>query len=396
MEKQEVRFKLKEVLTITIVSTLVMSLITGFVVYKQFNSGRVNTTNNKYVNEFIKAYNDVVDNYYEDVDEDKVIDAAINGMLSYLGDDYTTYLNETNTDNLNEKLAGTYEGIGITIKNNDEQNIIIVSVLNDSPAKKAGILEGDIISKLNEESVIGLDATLLTDKIADAKTVKLEILRNGEYLNFEIEKKELMIPALTSEIKVSPQGHKIGYLYLSSFTSSLALQVNEEITKFEKANIDNLIIDVRGNSGGYLKAATDILELFLEKNKVMFTLKYKKKEVDYKAETDNSKNFKTVVLINGSSASASEVLASALKDNKKAILIGNKSYGKGKVQMTGELKDGSMYKYTSATWLRPNGECIDGKGIKPDIEVNLDENYLNNPLPENDNQLKEAINYFDN
>lgn len=392
---KKVRFKLWEVMIIVGVSTLFMSITTGFVVYKKFNSGLVSTTNNKYVNEFIKAYNDVVANYYEDIDEDKMIDAAINGMMGYLGDDYTTYLDEYNSDELTESLKGTYTGIGITISNNKDGNIEIISVLDGSSAKEVGLKVGDVVKSVEGVSVINKDPNELTSLINETKgKIKLEIIRGSETLNYEVEKRELIVPALSSEIKITQSGKKVGYLYLSAFTSSLALQVEEELAKFEHDGIKNLILDVRGNSGGYLQSATDILELFLEKNDLMFTLEYKEKNVNYKAEIGNNKDFKIVVLINGGSASASEVLASALKDHNKATIIGSTSYGKGKVQMTGELKDGSMYKYTSAKWLRPNGECIDGVGIKPDITVDLNENYLENPVKENDNQLNSAISYF--
>lgn len=391
----KVKFKLWEVMVIVILSTLFMSLTTGFVIYKKYNSGLVSTTNNKYVNEFIKAYNDVVSNYYEDVDEEDMIDAAINGMMGYLGDDYTTYLDEYNTDELNESLKGTYEGIGITISNNKDGNIEIVSILDGSSAKEVGLQVGDVIKSVEGTSVIEKYPEELTALINDADgKIQLEIIRGKETLSFEVEKRELIVPALSSEIKTTQSGKKIGYLYLSAFTSSLALQVEEEIAEFEANGIKNLILDVRGNSGGYLQSATDILELFLEKNDLMFTLEYKNDTVKYKAEIGNNKDFNIVVLINGGSASASEVLASALKDHKKATIIGSTSYGKGKVQMTGELEDGSMYKYTSAKWLRPNGECIDGVGIKPDITVELNENYLENPTSENDNQLMSAISYF--
>ena len=395
MNKKTIKFKLWEVMVIVIASTIFMSITTGFVVYKKFNSGSVSTTNNKHVNEFIKAYNDVVDNYYEDVNEDEVIDAAINGMMSYLGDDYTTYMDTYDTEDLNEKLAGTYEGIGITISNNNDGNIEVKSVLDGSSAKESGILVGDVIKSVNGISVLGKFPEELTSIISetDAK-IKLEIIRGSEELFFEVEKRELIVPALSSDIKITHSGKQVGYLHLSAFTTTLALQVEEEIEEFESKNIKNLIIDVRGNSGGYLKSATDILELFLEKNDKMFTLEYKNNTVLYKSEVGYNKKFNIVVLMDKSSASASEVMAAALSDNDKATLIGVTSYGKGKVQMTGELEDGSMYKYTSARWLRPNGECIDDVGIVPDIEVVLDEAYLENPIEENDNQLMSAINYF--
>ena len=392
---KKVRFKLWEVMVIVVISTIFMSITTGFVVYKKFNSGLVSTTNNKYVNEFIKAYNDVVSNYYEDIDEDKMIDAAINGMMGYLGDDYTTYLDEYNTDSLTESLRGTYNGIGITISTNKEGNIEIVSIIDGSSAKEVGLQVGDVVKSVDGISVIGKYPDELTKIISETdEKIKMEVIRGEETLIFEVEKRELIVPALKSEIKTTQSGEKIGYLYLSAFTMSLALQVEEELAKFERDGIKKLILDVRGNSGGYLQSATDILELFLEKDDLMFTLEYKEKTVKYKTEVGNNKDFNIVVLINGGSASASEVLAAALKDHDEATIIGSTSYGKGKVQMTGELEDGSMYKYTSARWLRPNGECIDGVGIKPDITVDLNENYLENPIEENDNQLNSAISYF--
>lgn len=389
-KNREIKFKLWEVLVIVVVSTIFMSLTTGFIVYKKFNSGTVSTTNNKYVNQFIKAYNDVVDHYYEDVLEEEVIEAAIHGMMSYLDDDYTTYMNSYDTEDLNEKLAGTYEGIGITIINNDEGNILVQSVLEGSSAKEVGIQAGDVISNINGNSVLGKHPEELTYLIEDSnEPIIISVLRGEETKEFKVEKRKLIVPALTSDIKMTQSGKKVGYLHLATFSSSLGLQVEKEIAKLENQNISNLIIDVRGNSGGYLKSATDILELFLKKNDLMFSLEYKNKTIEYKCEIGNNKDFNIVVLIDKSTASASEVLASALKDNGKAKIIGTSSYGKGKVQMTGELDDGSMYKYTSAKWLRPNGDCIDEVGIAPDIVVELDEKDL-----EKDTQLISAIDYF--
>ena len=282
---KKVRFKLWEVMVIVVASTLFMSITTGFVVYKKFNSGLVSTTNNKYVNEFIKAYNDVVSNYYEDIDEDKMIDAAIGGMMGYLGDDYTTYLDEYNTDELNESLRGTYKGIGITISNNKDGNIEIISILDGSSAKDVGLQIGDVVKTVNNVSVLNKVPNELTSLITDFEgKIKLEVIRGGKTLTFEVEKRELIVPALSSDVKKTQSGKKVGYLYLSAFTSSLALQVEEELVKFKSEGIKNLILDVRSNSGGYLHSVIDILELFLEKKDLMFTLEYKEKTVNYNVE----------------------------------------------------------------------------------------------------------------
>ena len=164
----------------------------------------------------------------------------------------------------------------------------------------------------------------------------------------------------------------------------------------ESEGIDSLIIDVRYNTGGYLTSCTNIIELFLEKGKLMYTIKSKKDSIDYKDTTDTKREYPIVVLINGSSASASEILASSLKYSYGATIVGTKSYGKGKVQTTGTLEDGTMIKYTSARWFMPNGECLDEKGLEPDIKVELSEEYKNNPIEENDNQLNEALKILSN
>ena len=160
------------------------------------------------------------------------------------------------------------------------------------------------------------------------------------------------------------------------------------MTELESNGITSLIIDLRGNTGGYLKGATDIASIFIEKGKTLYYLENKEKKEEYKDETSELKNIPVIVLIDGTSASASEVLAAALKDSYGATLVGTLSYGKGKVQQTNKLEDGSMVKYTIAKWLRPNGECIDEIGIQPDYEIQLEqseEGYLI------DTQLEKAI-----
>ena len=200
----------------------------------------------------------------------------------------------------------------------------------------------------------------------------------------------LIIPAVSSSIK-EVNGKKIGYIYLETFSSTLDTQVESTLLSMEKEGIDSLIIDVRNNTGGYLSSCTNIIELFLEKNKLMYTIKSKKASTDYKDETDVKRDYPIVVLINGNSASASEILAGALKYSYGAKLVGTKSFGKGKVQTTGTLDDGTMIKYTSAKWYMPNGECIDGVGIEPDINIELGDEYKENQVEENDTQLNEAI-----
>lgn len=376
-----------------LVPSIITFIIGGSLVYSRLNNtGKVTTTNNKHVNEFISTYNKLLEEYYEDLDENKLVDAAINGMLKYTGDDYTIYMDEDATNSLNDKLDGTYDGIGIRITLNDDNKIYVYEVFDNSPAKNAGILKGDILVSINGESVEGKNTTEVANIIKNNKDNKNVIVvnRDGNEISFDVDTKTLIVPALTSSIK-EINGKKIGYIYLETFSSTLDTQVESSLLSMEKENIDSLIIDVRGNTGGYLNSCTKIIELFLEKNKLMYSIKSKKEETKYKDTTDTKRTYPIVVLVNGTSASASEILAGALKYSYGAKIVGTKTYGKGKVQTTGKLDDGTMIKYTSARWLMPNGECIDKNGIEPDINIELSDNYKNNPVEENDNQLNEAL-----
>lgn len=396
--KKKIRLNFIQLAIIVSIPTLIMSIISGSLVYNKLSSnGKVTTTNNKYVNEFISTYNKLLDEYYEDLDENKLVDAAINGMLSYTGDDYTIYMNEDATESLNERLDGTYDGIGIRIGLNDNNQIYVYEVFDESPAQKAGIQVGDILLSINGEDVTNksTEQASLIIKISKETKFVIGVNRNGQSLNFELERKTLIVPAISSSIK-EVNGKKIGYIYLETFSSTIDTQVETTLLSMEEAGIDSLIVDVRYNTGGYLSSCTNIIELFLAKDKLMYTIKSKKDSTDYKDTTDTKREYPIVVLINGSSASASEILASSLKYSYGATIVGTKSYGKGKVQTTGTLDDGTMIKYTSARWFMPNGECIDEKGLEPDVKIELSEDYKNNPIEENDNQLNEALKILSN
>ena len=391
--KETLKINKIKLLLLIILPAIIMSLITGTVVYSRLNkTGKVTSTNNRHVNEFINVYNKLLDEYYEKLDETKVIDAAINGMLSYTGDDYTIYMDENATEDLNDKLNGSYEGIGIRIAVNENNEIYVYEIFDDSPASKAGLQIGDILKSINDESLEGKTPTEASTIIKNSKEgkVKITALRNGENVTFDLVRKNLIVPVIKSSIK-EVNSKKIGYIYIETFSSTVDTQVLTTLTSMEKEGIDSLILDVRYNTGGYLTACTKIIEMFLKKDSLMYSIKSKKDSEEYRDTTDEHRNYKVAVLINNSSASASEILASSLKYSYGATIIGEKSYGKGKVQTTGKLSDGTMIKYTSALWYMPNGECLDKKGLTPDIEVSLSDEYKNNPTEETDNQLNEAL-----
>jgi len=318
-------------------------------------------------------------------------------MLSYTGDDYTIYMDEDATHNLNDKLEGTYEGVGITISLNEEGKIYVVEVFENSPAKNAGLMVNDILVSINGESLDSKSTEEASNIIKSSKNKKVNLVinREGQDINLDMEIKTLIVPAISSSIK-EVNGKKIGYIYLEAFSGTIDTQVETTLLSMESEGIDSLIIDVRNNTGGYLSSCTKTIELFLEKDKLMYSIKSKKESTDYKDETETKREYPIVVLINENSASASEILASALKYNYGATIVGMKSFGKGKVQTTGTLEDGTMIKYTSARWFMPNGECIDEKGIVPDKKVELSKEYKDNPSEETDNQLNEAIKVLTN
>ena len=360
----------------------------GFDNFKFRSSNRVsyyNLNKDSALAHFIDVYADVVKGYYQDVDKEGMVSAALQGMLDYLGDDYTTYLSEAEAKELTEKLSGQYEGIGIQITGN-----IIYSVFADSPAQKAGLQVGDIITSINGKEITEDNFSDITNTIKkeDGDTFHIVVLRDEEELEFDVKRTILDMPAI-SYAMLEDEKSKIGYLYIETFSNTIANQISKALKDLEKDGMESLIIDVRGNTGGYLTAATDVSNLFLEEGKVIYSLETKTTTKAYKDTTSEKREYPIVVLINGGSASSSEILAAALKDSYGATLVGTTSYGKGKVQSTKSYDDGTMSKVTTSKWLRPNGECIDGEGLHPDYEVELDINEEGTEIK--DTQLEKAI-----
>ena len=366
--KKEFNFSIKAVIIIIIVTAITSSITSGLILYNNSKIliGTSDLKKDTALQEFLKVYYGLDDDYYKDIDKTEMVDAAISAMLNYLGEDYSTYMNQDETEDLANKLSGKYNGIGISITNGNE----IVKVYDDTPAKNAGLEEHDLIESINGTATEGLTQTEVANLIDKQNENTIVILRNNEELTFKVKAESINnpLPSTTYE----ENGKTIGYISISSFTNTVETEFKKALEELETKNISGLIIDLRNDGGGYLKGASSIASLFLEKGKTIYSLEGKDKTDTYKDETDEKRDYKVGVLINAGSASASEVLASALKDSYGAILIGEVSYGKGRVQQTKSLEDGSMVKYTTAKWLRPNGDCIDGLGLQPDYEVTLE------------------------
>ena len=375
MEKRfkNTKFELWEVIAITLFSSLVMSFCTGYLVYKGYGCNKYNG-DDEYLANFYKSYEEIVDNYYSSVDKGALIDAGIKGMLNYLGDPYTTYLDKNGTDSLKESLSGTYEGIGVAITLNSEKEVVVSKVYENTPAEKAGVKEGDIILSINGESLEEKTTTDAVEIIKGLEDIVLICRRDNESVEIKLNKATLNVPSVNTKIE-DINNKKIGYMYVSKFNQTVYDQFVDALEKLEKDNIDGLVIDLRDNTGGYLAAATKMAKLFLENGKVIYSLNEKNGSTVTKDDTDEARTYPVYALVNGNTASASEILAAALRDSYAAKLVGSTTYGKGKVQKTSTLSDGTMYKYTSAKWLTPNGVCIDEVGLKPDIEIDASADY---------------------
>ena len=379
-------FNFMSVVIIICITSLISAITAGIIVTNNYDLSYKGLSTDKNLNEFLKAYSNIVNNYYEDIDKEKMLDAAMDAMLNYLGDNYTTYLTKEQRKELEERLAGEYEGLGIKISGRE-----IVEITENSPASEAGLMVGDLFVSVEGTDVTNATSSIISTLIRDdsKKEVNIVIDRNGNQMPFKITKS--LIP--TSSISYELKENNIGYLKIDIFSRPLTNEIEKALVDMESKGMQKLIIDVRDNTGGYLDSAETTASLFLEKGKLIYSLQDKNGKEDYKDTTETKREYPIVVLINRNSASSSEILAAALKDSYNAILVGETSYGKGKVQQTYDIENGGMAKYTSAKWLRPNGSCIDGVGLKPDYEVNIIYDYNENGeiVGYTDTQLNKAI-----
>lgn len=388
--KEKESYSFDEVFSITIFS-LLLGVLACFSVLTILNKGKNYFVLSKELAKFVDAYDAIVNNYYKEVDKDKLVESAINGMVSSVGDEYTSYSDKDVTDNFNETVNGKYMGIGALIMKN-EKDLVIYKVFEDSPSYKAGLKDGDIILKLDDKDTKDMSVNDIASivKNDDNKEVKLLVKRGEENLDITIVKDMVELPVVSGKV-INHNDKKIGYISLSIFSSVASEQFNKELVKLEKEGISGLVIDVRGNSGGYLTTVTDIASYFLKKGDIIYKLEVNDKVTVRKDKTKESRDYPVAVLIDKNSASASEILASSIKESYNGYVVGTNSYGKGTVQQTLVLSDGSMIKYTIEKWLTPLGNWINEEGVVPTNYVELSSEYLNNPVFENDNQLNKAL-----
>lgn len=382
-------FNFSEVIIIMIIAIMFGFLLGNIVNFVVFND---NSSSDE-LDELVTTYNNIINNYYEDVDKEELIDAGIQGMINYLDDPYATYFSGDASDDFNEELDGTYDGIGIEVMLSNGV-ISVGNVFDGSPAENSGVEVGDIVTKVNDTDITGKSLSEVVSMISgqdSGNTSKLTVNRNGEELSFELSKTTIETPVVESEIYEN-NGKNIGYIKIDIFNSNSYKQFNSALKKLEKNNIDGLVIDVRDNPGGYLSEVKNILCLFLNKKQVLYQLQTKNEtEKIYGTKKSIDRDYPVSVITNDESASASEILASAFKESYGSHVVGINSYGKGTVQSASDLNSGDTIKYTVQKWLTPDGNWINDVGVVPTdrVETVLQEGEI--LTYENDTMLQTAI-----
>lgn len=341
--------------------------------------------------EYIKA---LLDKYYlNDIDEEQAIEGAIQGYVASLGDPYTQYIPKDEMEDYTVNLMGNYVGIGVYIATNTEKNVIqVIMPIKGGPAEEAGILSGDIITSINGVEYTGEEIDVAADKMKGeaGTTVKIEILRNQEVKTFEITRRKVV----TNPVEGKKLENNIGYIQITSFDQETSDGFKTKFEELKNQGITSLIIDLRNNGGGLVEEALNIADYIVPKGKeLLITVDKEKEEKVSKAEEDVLIDMPIVVLVNGNSASASEILAGALKDLNEATIVGTTTYGKGVIQQLLTLRDGSGLKITVEEYYTPNRNKIHEVGIEPDITVELPETVIS-PLyvkEDEDTQLHKAV-----
>ncbi|MCB6416302.1 S41 family peptidase [Dorea acetigenes] len=337
--------------------------------------------------QYLKA---LIDEYFiEDIDEEKLTEGIYKGYIDGLEDPYSVYYDEEETREMNETTSGEYQGVGFVVSQDKDTEIItVLQVYEDSPAQEAGIKDGDILYKVDGEELSGLDLTEVVRKIKgeEGTEVELTVLRGDNAEEVTVTAVRRTIEAQTVSHEMKENG--VGYIRISEFDSVTYEQYKTALEDLEANGMQSLIVDLRSNPGGNLVTVCDILDLMLPEGTIVYTEDKNGEKNEFTSDEENQFTKPLVVMMNGYSASASEIFAGAVQDYGTGQIVGTQSYGKGVVQQIFDLKDGTSLKLTIAEYFTPNGRNINGEGITPDVEVEYEYDEAN---PEADNQLDKAI-----
>lgn len=389
MEKGKSVFGLKELIGIVIITTLV-SFFAGF----SIKQSSVKTDLSNYENEIISNYKYILENSYKNVNGRNLVSAAIKGMIDCLEDPYADYINVSDVDNFNLIINGEYQGIGVQIGYNEKNEPIITYVFPSSPADISGLKANDILISIDDIKV--LDKTL--DEIKDIVNgfdgeFKISYKRDESQYETTLKRDIITVKSVVKNV-YERENKKIGYIKLTNFAANSYDQFKESLESLEADKIESLIIDLRDNTGGQLKTVDNIVSLFINENNVIYQMKEKGKITKYYSHGNNNRKYPIVVLVNESSASASELMTGALKEVYGATIMGVNTYGKGTAQEVRTLENGEQYKFTTREWLTAKGNSIEKVGIEPNVKIEQNEKYFIEPTEENDIQLQSAITFL--
>ena len=383
--------------------TLIISVgATFFVLNSAYNAQNryiisfdAETVDYENVVKFNQVRNILKNDYYQNVDENKLLEGAINGLAESLEDPYTVYFNKDQMQSFLEKSQGSYVGIGVTVNVDDRGLLTVIEPYEGSPAQQAGMKQGDKIVKVDGTDVTSMkDENMIISMIKGKENTKVNITvyrpDEDRYLQFEIKRKRIKASNIKSEIL----DDNIGYIKIVMFDSEIASYFKNDLNSMLRKGIEGLIIDLRDNPGGSYEQVVEIADSLLAEGTIVYT-EDRDGNKEYKYSDKKMVDIPLVILINGNSASASEILAGAVKDHNRGKLVGTNTFGKGLVQELKLLKDGSGLKVTISKYFTPSGVCIHGTGIKPDIKVDVFEEYRNLPVSQiprdRDIQLQSAV-----
>ncbi|MBQ7463503.1 MAG: S41 family peptidase [Lachnospiraceae bacterium] len=376
------------IIAISFTAVNITTLISQYVPGK---TGEASVSDDSKVGRKIKSIEKLIDKYYVDPRDTKAEEEGIyKGIIDSLGDRYSTYYTAEEMEKTMEDNAGEYGGIGCYIAYDiNAGNSYVAGIIPGYAADKAGLQEGDIFYKVDGEEVIECNSEEVSGKVRGlaGTTVNIIMLRDGKELEFTLIRSLVEVKSVSANI--ADEKEKIGYIQISSFDLATKDQFHDAMDELEAEGVNALIIDLRDNPGGDVDVATDMASRLLPKGLIIYTEDKNGNRDEYMG--DGEKEFKKpmVILVNGNSASAAEIFSGALKDYGKATLVGEKTYGKGVVQVVVPMADGSAVKLTTAKYYLPNGECIHGEGIEPDVKVELDVDAYRSDGK--DNQKEEAL-----
>lgn len=359
--------------------------------------GKYFTNNAKYekvpkdIEKIVDNYNYIIDNFYGEIEPEKIVEGAVKGMVESLGDKYTSFIDETQNERFNIELKGSFEGLGIEIINDIEENIVIINVFDDSPASKAGLKVMDKIVKVDDMLLAGKTTSEFTNIIKNKKSeFKLTVDREGKNVEIIVKKGIVNIQSVNSKI-YNKNDNQIGYINIGIFAENTYNQFKRELKMLEESKIDSLIIDLRYNTGGHLSVVDNTISLFLDASHIIYQTKTKENIEKFYSSGHITKTYPIVLISNGESASASEVMIAALRDEYGAKVVGEVTYGKGTVQVLNDVSLNTQYKITTKRWLTPKGKEIEGVGITPDYKIEQDNDYYIDFDENKDSQLQQAL-----